>query len=68
MAFLVVCSLAANLSAKFFRKEVSLTTEVSAMGSLLKQLNLVGTAVMGYVGDICSTIVEQPVLLLTIGS
>ncbi len=37
------------------------------MGSLLNQLKLVVTAVMGYVGDICSTIAEQPVLLLTMG-
>lgn len=42
-------------------------TEVSAMGSLLNQLSLVVTAVLGYVGDICSTITAQPVLLLTMG-
>lgn len=37
------------------------------MGSLLNQLKLVVTSVMGYVGDICTTIVGQPVLLLTMG-
>lgn len=37
------------------------------MGSLLNQLKLVVTAVMGYVADICTTIVGQPVLLLTMG-
>ena len=36
------------------------TPEVSAMGSLLNQLKLVVTAVLGYVGDICSTISDQP--------
>lgn len=40
---------------------------MTAMGSLLNQLKLVVTAVMGYVGDICSTIAAQPVLLLTMG-
>ena len=44
-----------------------LTPEVTAMGSLLNQLKLVVTAVMGYVADICSTIAGQPVLLLTMG-
>lgn len=43
------------------------TPEVTAMGSLLNQLKLVVTAVMGYVGDICTTIAAQPVLLLTMG-
>ena len=43
------------------------TTEVTAMGALLNQLKLVVSAVLGYVGDICSTIAEQPVLLLTMG-
>ena len=37
------------------------------MGSLLNQLKLVVTAVLGYVGDICATITNQPVLLLTMG-
>ena len=41
--------------------------EVSAMGSLLNNLKPVVTAVLGYVGDICTTIAEQPVLLLTMG-
>lgn len=42
-------------------------SEVSAMGALLNELKLVVTAVLGYVGDICTTIVAQPVLLLTMG-
>ena len=42
-------------------------SEVSAMGSLLNSLKLVVTAVLGYVGDICTTIAAQPVLLLTMG-
>ena len=42
-------------------------SEVSAMGSLLAQLKSVVTAVLGYVGDICTTIANQPVLLLTMG-
>lgn len=37
------------------------------MGALLNQLKLVVTAVLGYVGDICTTIGGQPVLLLTMG-
>mgnify|MGYP003234753301 CR=1 FL=1 len=37
------------------------------MGALLKDLGTVVTAVMGYVGDICSTIIGQPLLLMTTG-
>lgn len=37
------------------------------MGALLNNLKPVVTAVLGYVGDICNTIAEQPVLLLTMG-
>lgn len=37
------------------------------MGSLLAELGQVVTAVLGYVGDVCSTIAGQPVLLLTMG-
>jgi hypothetical protein len=48
-------------------KEVFLQTEVTAMGSLLGQLKLVVTAVLAYVGDICTTIAAQPILLLTMG-
>jgi hypothetical protein len=40
---------------------------VSAMGSLLAQLKLVVSAVLTYVGDICTTIAAQPILLLTMG-
>lgn len=40
---------------------------VTPMGSLLDELGQVVTAVLGYVGDVCTTIVAQPVLLLTMG-
>ena len=40
---------------------------VTSMGSLLAELGEVVTAVLGYVGDVCSTIAGQPVLLLTMG-
>ena len=40
---------------------------VSSMGSLLAELKLVVTAVLDYVGDICTTIGGQPILLLTMG-
>lgn len=39
----------------------------TAMGSLLAQLGTVVTKVMGYIGDICSTIIDNPLLLLTTG-
>lgn len=35
--------------------------------ALLTSLGEVVTAVLGYVGNICTTIVAQPVLLLTMG-
>lgn len=37
------------------------------MEALLSQLALVVTAVLGYIGSICSTIAAQPILLLTMG-
>ena len=37
------------------------------MGALLGQLKLVVSAVLTYVGDICTTIADQPILLLTMG-
>lgn len=37
------------------------------MEALLTQLGLVVTAVLGYVGTICTTIVAQPLLLMTTG-
>ena len=43
------------------------TPVVTPMGSLLAQLKLVVTAVLGYVGDICTIIAGQPILLLTMG-
>lgn len=40
---------------------------VTPMGSLLAELGKVVSAVLGYVGDVCTTIAGQPVLLLTMG-
>ena len=40
---------------------------ITPMGSLLAQLKLVVTAVLAYVGDICTIIAGQPILLLTMG-
>lgn len=37
------------------------------MSSLLTQLGEVVTAILGYVGNICTTITGQPILLLTMG-
>ena len=37
------------------------------MAALLSSLGEVVTAVMTYVGDICSTIIGQPLLLMTTG-
>lgn len=37
------------------------------MGTLLSSLGEVVTAVLGYIGDICTTISSNPVLLLTMG-
>ena len=41
--------------------------DVTPMGSLLADLGHVVTAVLGYVGDVCTTIAAQPILLLTMG-
>lgn len=38
-----------------------------SLTALLTSLGEVVTAVLGYVGNICTTIVAQPVLLLTMG-
>lgn len=43
------------------------TSEVTPMGSLLASLGQVVTAILDYVGDICTTITSNPVLLLTMG-
>lgn len=40
---------------------------VTAMGSLLADLGTVATNVITQVGAICTTIVSQPLLLLTVG-
>ena len=37
------------------------------MASLITQLTLVVTAVLGFVGNVCSTIVNEPLLLMTTG-
>lgn len=37
------------------------------MSELLSQLGLVGTEVLTYVANVCTTIVSQPLLLLTVG-
>lgn len=37
------------------------------MATLLADLGTVGTEVLTFVGDVCSTIVDQPLLLLTVG-
>lgn len=42
-------------------------TDTNTMAALLSSLGEVVTAVLDYVGDICATIVGQPVLLLTMG-
>lgn len=39
----------------------------TTMGTLLGSLGEVVTAVIGYVGDICTEIASQPILLLTMG-
>lgn len=38
-----------------------------SMADLLTSLGEVVTAILGYVGNICSTITTQPILLLTMG-
>ena len=43
------------------------TETPTAMGALLAQLGTVVTAVMGYIGDICTAIVSNPLLLMTTG-
>lgn len=40
---------------------------VTAMGSLLADLGTVATNVITQVGTICETIVDEPLLLLTVG-
>ena len=43
------------------------TAEPTAMGALLTQLGTVVTKCLGFVGDIATTIVDTPILLLTTG-
>lgn len=42
-------------------------TTPTAMGSLLADLATVGTKVFSVVGTVCTTIVDNPLLLLTVG-
>lgn len=44
-----------------------MTPEVTAMGSLLANLGTIATNVLTFVGNVCTTIVGQPLLLLTVG-
>lgn len=44
-----------------------LQTTTTTMGTLLASLGEVVKAVIGYVGDICTEISSQPILLLTMG-
>ena len=44
-----------------------LQASTTTMGTLLTSLGEVVTAVIGYVGDICTEIASQPILLLTMG-
>lgn len=44
-----------------------MTSEVTPMGSLLANLGTVATNVLTFVGNVCTTIVGQPLLLLTVG-
>lgn len=37
------------------------------MSELLTQLGTVATSVLQYVANVCTTIVDQPLLLLTVG-
>lgn len=41
--------------------------ETTAMGSLLAQLVTVFTQVMTAVAEVCTTIVDEPLLLMTVG-
>lgn len=44
-----------------------MTSEVTAMGSLLADLGTVATKVLTFVGTVCTTVTSQPLLLLTVG-
>ena len=41
--------------------------EVSAMSTLLTDLGTVATNALTFVGNVCETIIGQPLLLLTVG-
>ena len=40
---------------------------VGLMSDLLSELGTVATSVLTYVGNVCGTIVDQPLLLMTTG-
>lgn len=44
-----------------------MTATTNTMASLLADLGTVATNVITFVGDVCETIVGQPLLLLTVG-
>lgn len=62
----VICSFAMM---KFSRKENALTggEVVSPMAALLQNLAPVATQILTFVGQICTTIMAQPLLLMTVG-
>lgn len=41
--------------------------DANTMATLLSDLGSVGTSVLTYVGNVCTTIVDEPLLLLTVG-
>lgn len=44
-----------------------MTSDPNTMTTLLADLGTVGTKVLTVVGDVCGVIVDQPLLLLTVG-
>lgn len=60
--------LSCGCSAKFHAFSINYDREGGyLMAALLSSLGEVVTAVLGYVGTICTTITAQPILLLTMG-
>ena len=49
------------------KEECFQTAQTSTMGTLLTTLGEVATSTLTYVGNVCTTIVGQPLLLLTVG-
>ena len=44
-----------------------MTGETTAMSALLAQLALVADKVLAFIADVCTTIVGQPLLLMSVG-